>query len=471
MSKSMRRRAWHHAAATVLCAALASCSLVPTYHRPPVLLPGHWQANPEASSTDTQAPASWWETFGSTELNDLVARGLAGSFDLRMAVQRIEQARGRAEIAGAGRYPTLDLGLSGARASSASSQKRQATLQGAFALDLWGLQRALADSANATAESSSLDAAVIRETMIAAIASTYFQVAALDQRAQVAELIANDAEKTLSLIQTQARLGAASNLEIAQQQNAVATFRAAVPLLRQQKSQAIGDLAILVGLHPEDLSLKLTPLNDMQLPNVLGTAPADVIARLPEVQTAEAQLRAANFDVGAARAAFLPTLSLTATYGSTLNPSQAVWSVAGAALQPLFDGGQRSGQLRVDRAHAQELVVGYQKAIATALQQVEAQMSAVRAARDAEVQDQDAVVSARKALDLARIRQTSGATDFLTVLLSQRSLYQAEDTALQVRLQLLQATVALYHALGTGLDAGNRTTTIAAAAPTSTDRP
>ncbi len=98
-------------------------------------------------------------------------------------------------------------------------------------------------------------------------------------------------------------------------------------------------------------------------------------------------------------------------------------------------------------------------------------MSPVRAARDAEVQDQDAVVSARKALDLARIRQTSGATDFLTVLLSQRSLYQAEDTALQIRLQRLQATVGLYHALGTGLDAGNRTTTIATAAPSSTDRP
>jgi len=467
MSKSrVRRQAWRHASLSFLCAALAGCSFVPTYRRPEVSLPAHWSAEAPVSPQTSTTTTRWWEQFGSTELNDLVGRGLRDSFDLRMAVHRIEQARGRAEIAGAGRYPTLDVGLNGTRGSggsSGSTQKRQATLQGAFTPDLWGLQRALADSADATAHSSRLDAAVVREALIASIASTYFQIVALQERAQVAQLIADDAQKTLSLIQTQTRLGAASQLEVAQQVNAVATFRAAVPLLRQQKSQAIGDLAVLVGMQPEELSLQLMRLQDVKVPDVLAQAPSDVIARLPEVQTAEAQLQAANFDIGAARAAFLPTLSLTASYGSTLNPSQAVWSLAGAALQPLLDGGQRSGQLRVDRAHAQELVVGYRKAIAAALQQVEAQMSAAGATRDAEALDQDAVSSARKALELARIRQTSGATDFLTVLLSQRALYQAEDAALQIRLQRLQATVGLYRALGTGLD--SQATRVAAATP------
>jgi outer membrane protein TolC len=188
----------------------------------------------------------------------------------------------------------------------------------------------------------------------------------------------------------------------------------------------------------------------VQVPDVVADAPADAIARLPQVRSAEAQLQSANFDVGAARAAFLPSLTLTAALGAAFNPAQALWGIAGSVMQPLFDGGLRQGQLRVDRAHAEELVVAYRKAIAQALQVAESQMQAATATRDAERLDTAAVASAQRALELARIRLQHGATDFLSVLLSERTLYQAQDTALQVRLQRLQAAVGLFNALGSG---------------------
>ncbi|MDB5730207.1 MAG: ttgC [Variovorax sp.] len=438
--------------AAVMLAVLGGCSMVPIYKQPGMTLPTQWSSHPgNAQPSTIQAdPPEWWKSFGSAELDALVARGLADGFDLKIAIHRLEQAQARAGIASAAQYPTLGLAINGSRGTSSSSTKRSATLQASYALDLWGLNRALASSARATAESSGFDMEIAKVTLVSSIASTYFQALSLNERVRLAQLLAKDAQAMLSLVQTQARLGAASDLEVAQQRNALQTFQAAVPILMQQRDQVTGDLAVLIGDLPENLHLVAENLRDVRIPDVAGTAPADAIARLPEVRSAEARLKAADFDIGAARAAFLPSLSLAGGYGTLLNPSAALWTVAGSVLQPLFDAGQREGQLRVDRAHAEELVVTYKKAIATALQTVESQMSATSATRDAEQLDEAALQSARQALDLARIRMTNGATDFLTVLLSERTLYQAEDTALQIRLQRLQSTVGLYRALGTG---------------------
>jgi NodT family efflux transporter outer membrane factor (OMF) lipoprotein len=313
-----------------------------------------------------------------------------------------------------------------------------------------GRNGALASSALNLAQAARFDADAVKAALVGTIAGTYFQALSLNERVRLAGLITDDARQTLQLVETQARLGAASQLEVEQQRNALQTVQAAVPLLAQQRDQAIGQLAVLVGTVPEGFALTAQDLHEVQVPDVTADAPRDTIARLPQVRSAEAQLEAANFDVGAARAAFLPTLTLSATLGAAFNPAAALWSVAGAALQPLLDGGLRQGQLRVDRAHAEELVAAYRKAIAQALQIAESQMQATAATRDAERLDQDAVTSARRALDLARIRMQYGATDFLTVLLGERTLYQAEDTALQARLQRLQASVALFGALGSG---------------------
>ena len=434
-----------------MLAALAGCSVIPVYQRPDAAIPAHWsQAASGAADAATPAASLWWQAFGSPELDALVARGLAGGFDLKIALQRLEQARGRAEMAGAARYPSLDLGAGAARSAPGTSTGNSVTLQGGIDLDVWGRNRAIASSALSLAEAARFDADGVRAALIGAIAGTYFQAVSLNERVRLAGLIAADNLKTLQLVETQARLGAASQLEVAQQLNTLETVQAGIPLLTQQRDQAIGQLAVLIGTVPEGFQLAAQDLLTVVVPDVAADAPADAIARLPQVRSAEEQLKSANFDVGAARAAFLPTLSLSATLGAAFNPAQTLWSVAGSVLQPLFDGGLRQGQLRVDRAHAEELVVSYRKSIAQALQVAESQLQAATTTREAERLDQAAVTSAQRALDLARIRLQHGATDFLTVLVSERTLYQAQDTALQIRLQRLQATVGLFGALGSG---------------------
>ncbi|MDB5858385.1 MAG: ttgC [Ramlibacter sp.] len=450
MARPPTRTASTWIAAGVL-AALAGCSVTPIYQRPDGAIPASWSHAPNAAADAvTSAPSEWWRAFGSPELDALVARGLAGGFDLRIALHRLEQARGRAKMAGAARYPSLDAGAGASRSGPGAAGKSGVTLQGGIDLDAWGRNGAIASSALSLAEAARFDADAVKASLAGAIAGTYFQALSLNERVRLAGLIAEDTRKTLQLVETQARLGAASQLEVEQQRNVLQTVEAGIPLLAQQRDQAIGDLAVLLGTVPEGLQLAAQDLATVRVPDVAADAPADAIARLPQVRSAEEQLKAANFDVGAARAAFLPALSLTATLGAAFNPAQALWSVAGSVLQPLFDGGLRQGQLRVDRAHAEELVVTYRKAIAQALQLAESQMQLAAATREAERLDQAAVTSAQRALELARVRLQHGATDFLTVLVSERTLYQAEDTALQIRLQRLQATVGLFGALGSG---------------------
>jgi outer membrane protein TolC len=181
---------------------------------------------------------------------------------------------------------------------------------------------------------------------------------------------------------------------------------------------------------------------------VRADTPIAVLGRRPDIAAAEARLKSANFDVGAARAAFLPTVSLSALVDAVLLPTQTVFSLVSAATLPVFTGGLLTGQLRVDRAHADELVATYRQTIIEALRDVESQLTAVRQLDAVNAIDRDAVTSAREAARLARVRFDLGVIDFLTLLTTQRTLYQAEDTLLQVKLQRLQAAIGLYRALG-----------------------
>jgi len=435
--------------AALLCAlVLAGCSTVPAYRTPDVALPPQWTSTKETAPPATE-PIEWWTELRSPRLNELVARGLGDGLDVTIALARLEQARGMAQIAGAGRYPTLGVGADVSRGSTnSSSGKRSLTLQGSLNLDLWGASGAKAKSADMTVQASESDLATARQTLASNIALGYLQLLALDERILLATRIADDAQNLLSLVEKQASLGAASTLDVQQQRNAVQTFLAAIPVLRLQRDTVFGQLAVLVNETPQQFTVARQSLLDVAVPQVQAIAPADAVAARPEVQAAEARLEAANFDVGVARAAFLPAASITAQTGWLLNPTAALWSIAGSVLQPLFDGGQREGQLRVDRAHAEELVASYRQVILQVLQETETQLVAVQRLHEAETLDAAAVDSASESLRLSRIRFERGASDLLTVIINERTLYQAQDTLLQARLQRLQATVGLYRALG-----------------------
>ncbi|EIK95846.1 outer-membrane immunogenic protein [Pseudomonas sp. M47T1] len=395
------------------------------------------------------AGGAWWQEFHSAELDALIQRGLAGNYTLQAAVRRIDEARATARVAGALQYPQLSLDGNFQRENNyGTTAKRSVALGASYEIDFWGKQRATADSASALVDASAFDAQTLRMTLGANIANSYFQVLSLEERLKLAQSIADDARQVLNLVEVQASQGAVSNLEVAQQRNALQTFEAAMPPLRQQRDQALYQLAVLVGAAPQGFTLQSAALDGITVPAPSAGLPVGLLRQRPDIQAAEARLRSANFDVGVARAAFLPNLSLNLLGGiDTLGTGQ-IWSAIGTVSQPLFQGGQLEGQLAFDKAHVQEGIATYRESVIEALQDVQTQLSASRELDKSYALNQAAVDSAREAARLAQVRYRLGSTDFQTLLIVERTQYQAEDTLLQVRLQHLQAAVGLFRALG-----------------------
>jgi len=424
---------------------LGGCSMVPTYHQPATPLAPAWNATAPGARA---AGGQWWTAFHSPELDALIAQGLGGNYTLQAALSRIDEARASAQVAGAAQYPALGLGANYQHQSGSSTQTRSVFAQASYEVDFWGKHRAAADSARTLADASAFDAQTLRMSLGAAIADSYFQVLSLEERLRLAQSIADDAQQVLDLVEVQASQGAVSNLEVEQQRNARQTFQAAVPALRQQRDQALYQLAVLVGVPPQGFALKQSSLDGLDMPKPTLGLPIGLLRQRPDIQAAEARLVSANFDVGVARAAFLPNLSLDLTGGLDTLAGGRIWSVVGSLAQPLFSGGQLSGQLHFDQAHVQELTASYRQTVIEALQDVETQLSASRELDQAYGLNQAAVTSAREAARLAQVRYRLGSTDFQTLLIVERTQYQAEDTLLQVRLQHLQAAVGLFRALG-----------------------
>ena len=437
--------------ACALLALSAGCSLAPPYQRPDLALPNAWQNPTQGASLNAQ----WWQSFASPELNALVEEGLGQSFNLQAAYRRVAQARATASASSGSQSPTLSLSADASRGGLQSGVKAEQSVyaQASYELDFWGKNANTARAADALTQASQFDAETVRISLVASIADNYFQILSLQERIRLAQKIADDAQKVLSLVQTQAQFGAASDLEIAQQRNALQTFQAAVPVLRQQQEQALHSLAILLGRIPEGFTLAQAGLDEISNPALSAGLPASLIQQRPDIQAAEARLRAANFDIGVARAALFPDLTLTVQSGSKILPQAGLWSAAAALTQPLWNGGALADQVTVSRERAQELIASYHQTVLQGLQDVEDQLSAVTQLDQLVQIDAAAVQSAEEAARLGQVRFKLGSVDFLNVLTIERTLYQAEDTQLQVKLQRLQATVALYRALGGGFDA------------------
>jgi NodT family efflux transporter outer membrane factor (OMF) lipoprotein len=425
--------------ASCLAIALGACSMVPEYQRPTLPLPPGWTG---PSSGDVMVAPTWWLTFRSTRLASLMKRSLSGNFDLKAAYARVEEARGKAEVAGAPLYPSLDLAATGSSDTPASSVFAQAS----YEIDFWGKNRAGASSARALAGASAFDAQTVTITLEAAVADTYFEILALQARLDLAQQIAAAARQVLTLVEAQAASGIVSDLEVQQQRNVLATFEATLPALEEQRERAVHLISVLLGDTPESVQVTGEDLMTMRIPQVQAGLPAAVLERRPDLRAAEARLIAANYDIGKSRAAFLPSVTLTGQGGIASIP----WNLVAGLVQPLFAGGALTGQLHYDRAHATELIAGYRQTVITALQDVEDALVSVQRLAELDKAEAVALESARRASMLARARFEAGTADFLTVLTTEQSWYQAEDTVLQLKLRRLQAAVGVFRAVGGG---------------------
>jgi NodT family efflux transporter outer membrane factor (OMF) lipoprotein len=466
------------AAAALTC--LSACNLGPRYRQPDVPPPAAWRPA-EAGAAPAAAAAwpseEWWHGFHSAQLDELMAEARRANDDIGAAIARVVEADEQARIAGAALLPALSADAGGTRQAQKTPVLALTPPNGAlvtssvlrtynsfslglgasYQLDFWGRNRALHDAARMAALASRYDRATVELAVMTSVAVTYFQVLELNERLQVARDNLRHAQDILGGLQLELKVGTITALDVAQQETTVATLQAAMPPLQQQYVQTLDALAILVGRQPETLGLSLGRLQDLAEPVVGPGLPAELLTRRPDVAEAEAQLIAANADIRAARAAFLPTISLTADGGfasaalsGLVNPANRVFNASAGLTQPIFQGGALLGQYRLSKARYQELLSGYHKAVISAFANVEDALVAQRQSALEVERQQVATDKARRAYELSQAQMHAGIVNILTVLNTENALFSAQDALVQVRLAHLQSLVTLFGALGGG---------------------
>lgn len=445
----------------------AGCSLTPEYEQPTTATPAAWKAEQHAMLPGTVLPGdapggAWWQEFGSGELDALMAIARENNRNLAAALQRIAQARAQLKAAGAALYPSLDLGGSTGRSGQwdqPSTESFRGSLQAGYEVDLWGANAAGVSGAEADLLARQYDFVALDLVLQGDVTAAYLQILAFDSRLAVARRNLEAARDILGLVQLQYDAGAVSGLDLAQQRQQVASIEAQIPVLEGNRRLTENALALLLGLTPDQLPPIRGAFDALQQPQVAPGLPAALLARRPDVLAAEAALVSANADIGQARAAFYPSLSLTADGGlasaalsAFLRPDSLLYSLAASLTAPLFDGGQREANLELTEARKAELVESYRQAALTAYREVEdALIGQQTAALQMEALRRSAT-EAQRAYDLAALQYREGAIDLLSLLDAQRRLLDAQDSLVQARLSGLTSTVDLAKALGGGWD-------------------
>ncbi|WP_407048748.1 efflux transporter outer membrane subunit [Methyloraptor flagellatus] len=455
-SRNRRRQPRRLAAIMVSAGLLSACSDAPLPDLAPDV-PKAYQWRGAGGTLPTKP--DWWDSYRSSELSRLVRAADAQNLDIKAAVERIYEAEAQARIAGASLLPTLDFSGDASRARSNGIERGsfQTALSASYTLDFWGRNRATTLAAVESARASRFDAETVRLSTLTSVASAYFQLLAAQDRRAIAERNVAAATRVLTVIRQRLDAGTATALDVAQQESVLATQRATVPPLDQTIEQTRASLAVLIGRAPERSLIRGGSMAAVRLPSIEPGLPAELLVRRPDVASAEAQFAAAHQDVLAARAAFFPTLTLTAQggYASTalttlIRPDSAFYSLAAGLTQPVFEGGRLTGQKDYSEARERELVQTYRKTVLTALSDVEKALVAIRQLARQERLQRESLDAAQRAFQIAEQRLNEGTVDLVTVINTQQTLFNAQDTVTQVRLQRLQATIALYQALGGG---------------------
>ena len=435
--------------------SLTACSLTPTLTKPELPLPQSYSA--AVSSPDAQAvSAQWWQRFGSAELDALMAEALAANHDLAAAVARIEQSRASATAARASLLPSVNAGASAStsrRDGDSSGESDSASLSASYELDLWGANTASAAAANARLDASIYNRDAVALVLQGDVASNYFQLLALKDRLVLTEQNRVAAAELLRLVQVRFDNGAATALDLARQKTTLLSIEASIPALLQSLQQTGHALAVLLGRAPGGFAVQGTTLAGITLPVIAVDTPASLLLQRPDIRAAEAGLIAANANIGVARAALLPNVSLSASAGINgvlTSGSSTLVSLAASLSQTVFDGGRLQSQVTIATAQRQELLEGYAQTVLLALKDVEDNLVAVGSNQTRSALLVQSTEQARLAYDLALIRYDAGADDLLTLLDAQRTRLSAEDSLVQAQLASQTAAIGLFKALGGG---------------------
>ncbi|SDZ66154.1 efflux transporter, outer membrane factor (OMF) lipoprotein, NodT family [Pseudomonas sp. NFIX28] len=456
-----------HLSLLTACLLLGACARDLPPPQSDILPPAAWQAPTQGIQASLDP---WWRQFGSPQLARLVEQARLGSYDVAAAMARVRQAQAQVTIAGGPLLPELKGNFTASREqllrnngysqlSADSSNKAvdsfNATLTASYEVDFWGARAAARDSAEHSLRASRFDQANVELTLLGNVANSYLDVLALREQEAIARLNLANAQQVLGLVQTRYDSGSANAQELAQQKGLVAAQQRQLPLFRQQTQDALVTLATLLGQPVQNLALDPQPFQQVTWPPIDSGLPSQLLSRRPDIATAEARLAAAQADVQVARAAMLPTLTLTANLGSGANRFPDVlrnpfYNVGAGLVGPIFNNGRLGAERDKASAVQEELLQTYRGAIIAAFGDVEKALNGIDGLDQQRRWQNDELEQAQIAFRIAENRYRAGAQDLLSVLDTQRTLYQAQDQDVQLRLSRLKASVALYKALGGG---------------------
>ena len=297
---------------SVIALTISACSLAPNYQQPAMDIPNGWSNVAGVGVAAEPSSAPFWHELGSTELNRLIDIALAENRDLEAALHRIDQARGQAKAAAAPLYPEINASGSGSKTfqDPQNSESLRAGGSVSYELDLWGRNRNQAASARYRVTATQFNRDALRLVITSDVTNFYSQILSLNDRIRIAEFNLRNSQDILRIIEARYSQGAVSGLEVSQQRVAVSNFRIALASLVEARSIGANALAILLGRPPQNLGLPGAELASLHMPQVSLTPPATLLTARPDIQSVEATLRGANADIGAARAAFFPSLTL-----------------------------------------------------------------------------------------------------------------------------------------------------------------
>jgi multidrug efflux system outer membrane protein len=473
---------------SVVCLTLSllvvapACTVGPRYSRPaaPAAAPDAWKTQPpwqQAAPKDTIPKGAWWQIFGDDTLNRYEEQLLQANQSLAAARDRLDQARSLARIATAAYFPQISTDPNAVRqrgsgnrpvngASSAVIQPRPYT-QNVYSIpfslnyevDLFGRVRKNVQAANASLQSTAADLGNVQLVLSAELAADYFTLRELDAEYQVVEQSVEYQRKALDLVQRRHEGGVASGLEVAQEATLLDSTVSQASLVQQSRAQYEHAIAVLVGQPASSFNVPVAPLKAIPPPVPLGV-PSDVLERRPDIASLEREIAYRNAQVGLARTAFYPHVTLSGAGGlqstaitSLFNAPSLFWSLGADALEPIFQGGRNRANLAATRAAYQEAVANYRQSVLTAFQQVEDGISNLSTLSQALTTQAAAVEDARRALEIANNRYVGGVTSYLDVITAQTTLLNNQRLQTQLLGQQMVSSVYLVKALGGGWDA------------------
>lgn len=483
MAHRMRRTP---AAALAMALWLAGCATPPPHRLPSVDMPPNWQSEAPwrlAQPGDTAPKGPWWHRFGDPALDRLMQRALDNNQTLALANARLAQARAALAATGAAVYPQIGLNERVSRAKTSANRplsnynsQNFSTVQNdltiamsvSYEVDLAGRVQSSLEGARASAEQAAADRENVRLLLTADLATAYVSLRQVDAELDVLRRAIALQRRALELVTARYQLGAATGLDVAQQQALLDTTLVQVDVLGRQRSQFEHALATLAGIPAP--AFTLAP-DTRELPPVavpLGV-PSDLLQRRPDVAGAERAMAAANAQIGVANAAWYPSITLGGNLGvdsrslaTLFDAPSLLWSIGVSAAQVLFDGGRIAANVDFARAGHAATVANYRRVVLTAMQEVEDGIAGLAALERASAQARTAEATARRVLDMATARYEGGASAYLDVITAQQALLTSQRQATQLRGQRLLTSVFLVKALGGDWQPGSPTAALGA---------